>query len=132
MHAFVFVGDLEDLLRFLVTDAFEPPAPSDDASGAPAVPADDEHAFQVRALADQYQLPGLVALAEARLGRTLSRENVLSHLGRVFVGARDGSKGALERACWELLDEDGHTILKEKRKAREAKAAVTKGKKDGG
>jgi len=87
---------MEDLLRFVATDAFEP------ADRSP------EHAFKVLAIADKYQLPRLRALAEARLCQGLRRDNVLSYLGRVFR-----SDGALERACWALLEEQGRDILQE-------------------
>jgi len=89
-------AELEEVLRFVVSDAFEP------ADASP------DHAFRVRALADQCHLPRLAALAEARLLEGLSIRNVLSYLGRVF-----GSDGALERACWRLLENEGETIVHE-------------------
>ena len=87
---------LSVLLRFVHSDAW------DGANG------DAELAFRVRALADRYRLHRLVELAEAQLLAMLNRSSVLSFLGRIV-----GIGGALEEACWELVDSDRETILKD-------------------
>merc|ERR1712032_597853 len=69
---------------------------------------DEELAFRVRALADRYCMPRLVCLAESILYGMLSQTTVLSFLGRVV-----GSGGALEDACWALLNSAGEEILTE-------------------
>mmetsp|Transcript_29289 Transcript_29289/g.92416 ORF Transcript_29289/g.92416 Transcript_29289/m.92416 type:complete len:507 (+) Transcript_29289:77-1597(+) len=89
-------ASLSVLLRFVLCDAWE--GPHDDA----------ELAFRVWGLADRYQLPKLLHLAEAHLHRLLSPSTVLSFLGRVA-----GSGGSLEEACWMLLDRKGSAILEE-------------------
>lgn len=102
---------IEDVLRFLLAGGLDCPAVSSDDD----VVALEEHLFRVRGLADQYQLGGLLRLAETRLAQMLSRKNVLSYLGQLFTSGRGRSGHGLEWACWELMEEDGHGILAEQR-----------------
>ena len=87
-------ASLSVLLRFILGDAWE--GPRDDA----------QLNFRVRALADRYQLPRLLDLAEANLHRLLNPTSVLSFLGNVV-----GSGGPLEEACWELMDSHGAQVV---------------------
>lgn len=92
----VGAADLQDVLRFIISDAFSPIEDSTD------------HVLNVRQLADRYQLSRLTALTEAWLAKSLSKDNVLQMLSRVY-----GSGRSLERYCWELLEECGCEILQD-------------------
>eukprot|EP00747_Dinoflagellata_sp_TGD_P214184 gnl/TRDRNA2_/TRDRNA2_87075_c0_seq1.p1 gnl/TRDRNA2_/TRDRNA2_87075_c0~~gnl/TRDRNA2_/TRDRNA2_87075_c0_seq1.p1 ORF type:complete len:518 (-),score=46.09 gnl/TRDRNA2_/TRDRNA2_87075_c0_seq1:183-1736(-) len=85
---------LSDLLRYIISDVFEPTIDS------------TEHMLCVRGLADRYQLAHLLALVEERLVREVVPANVLSFLGRII-----GSCGVLEQACWKMMEESGQDIL---------------------
>lgn len=87
---------LEDILRFIATDTFEP------------VDKSPEHALRAWTLADKYQMQGLRALVEEVLCRDLSKNNVLTYLSRVFQ-----TSSALERACWAFLEDHGREILRD-------------------
>merc|ERR1711933_220901 len=87
---------LEDILRIIATDTFEP------------VDKSPDHALRVWTLADKYQMQGLRTLVEEVLCRDLSKLNVLTYLGRVFQ-----TNSPLERACWGFLEDHGREILRD-------------------
>lgn len=82
------------LLRYLLSGTWEGSA------------LDVDLLFKVRALADRYELPALVQLAEGNLRRLLKPENVLFFLAKVL-----GSKGVLESACWVLLANNSAAVV---------------------
>jgi len=96
-------ASLSVLLRYVLCDTWE------------GSRTDPELAFRVRALADRYRLPRLVTLAEAHLLDMLSPSTTLAFLGHVV-----GSGGALEEACWALMDSNRDAILR----ANEADVSV--------
>lgn len=91
---------LEIVLRFIATGDLLITSESSDSS------IDCDQLFEVRTLADRYQLLGLQDAVEARLCRDLIPENVLLWLGKVL-----GSDGKLERACWRLLDNQREEVM---------------------
>lgn len=87
---------LEDLLLFMATDLFEP------------VDQSPDHALKVWKLADMYQMHDLRSRVEQVLSRSLTRDNVLQFLSKVFQ-----SNSALEQACWAFLEETGREVIYE-------------------
>lgn len=66
----------------------------------------DDHAFSVRTLADQFCLDDLVQEVESELVPRVCKENLLKFLGRVL-----GSGGILEARCLELVKANACEIL---------------------
>jgi len=66
----------------------------------------DDHAFSVRKLADQFCLDDLVQEVESELVPRVCKDNLLKFLGRVL-----GSGGILEARCLEMLKANACEVL---------------------
>merc|ERR1712146_264975 len=88
---------LEVVLRFIATGTFLHPDGSEITI---------EQLFDVRSLADRYQLLELTKMVESRIAAMVSVINVLAFLQKVL-----GTGHELEAACWELVDSKRDEIL---------------------
>eukprot|EP00930_Biecheleria_cincta_P004161 TRINITY_DN105046_c0_g1_i1.p1 TRINITY_DN105046_c0_g1~~TRINITY_DN105046_c0_g1_i1.p1 ORF type:complete len:482 (-),score=64.02 TRINITY_DN105046_c0_g1_i1:132-1577(-) len=88
---------LEVVLRFIATGTFMGPSDSEMTM---------EQFFDVRSLADRYQLNELTEMVESRISKKLSISNVLICLQKVI-----GSGHKLESACWDLVEDNREEIL---------------------
>eukprot|EP00746_Dinoflagellata_sp_MGD_P140428 gnl/MRDRNA2_/MRDRNA2_73684_c0_seq1.p1 gnl/MRDRNA2_/MRDRNA2_73684_c0~~gnl/MRDRNA2_/MRDRNA2_73684_c0_seq1.p1 ORF type:complete len:353 (+),score=55.92 gnl/MRDRNA2_/MRDRNA2_73684_c0_seq1:52-1059(+) len=90
---------LEVLLRFVATGSFLSPSDSDMTM---------EQLFDVRSLADRYQLNELTEMVERQISDKLSETNVLICLQKVL-----GSGHKLESACWDFVESKRDEILEQ-------------------
>merc|ERR1712187_881536 len=65
-----------------------------------------EQLFELRSLADRYQLAGLKQAVESEIAQDVSTSNCLVYLSKVI-----GSGEKLERTCWELVDKEKDKIM---------------------
>mmetsp|Transcript_88201 Transcript_88201/g.224546 ORF Transcript_88201/g.224546 Transcript_88201/m.224546 type:complete len:481 (-) Transcript_88201:228-1670(-) len=90
-------ASLEIVLRFIATGALLKPL---------GVEMSPEQLFEVRSLADRYQLVGLKEVVECEICQNMSTSNVLSYLSKVV-----GTGEKLECACWELFESKRDEVL---------------------
>lgn len=92
-------ASLEIVLRFIATGSLL-------GSSHPEMTV--ERLFDVRTLADRYQLLELTEMVESQISERLCTNNVLTVLQKVL-----GSGHRLESACWDLVESKRNQILEE-------------------